>query len=698
MKSARELWRRAVAALRRGRSDREFEAERQAHLRLAADDLERRGVPPGEARRQARLSFGGQDAAVELQRDARGLPRLESFVRDFAYAWRGLRRDLGLACAAVLILAIGIGANTAVFSLVRPILLKPLPFTRADELVWIANTNTGGLSGATFQVDTYDGLRRRVTSIQDWTAYFAFSGFGNNTLVRRGDAEHVFIVDVAPRFFELLDVQPAIGRLFVEGEYQTNGPHAVLIDHAYWQRRFGSDPDLVGTTITINNQPALVVGVLPASFDFASVFAPGTRVDFFAPAILADMRPWGNTLAVVGRLAPGTSIDRTRDELAAAGPAVREAQPKLFPFGTNITPLQQHVSGSMRQPLSVLWGAVGLMTIDMKRDRADLLAEAVRRVRAIPGVTAAGVTDALPLDRNRSWAVHVPGHDYPNNRWPNAFAYVVGPGYLRAMGMSLIDGRDMGDTDTKDHAAVVVVSESLARVLYPGEDAVGKPAAINGQIGAGPTHTIVGVVADVRQNHLDEPSALQMYLPVAQSGGYSSDLVVRSSLAAGVLVPSVRRTLSSVDQTLLVTDARPATDLIDRSVSPRRLVVSLIGGFSLFALLLASLGIYGVVSYGVNQRVQEIGVRMALGATRGDVQRQVLAGALRLALAGVALGLAGALILSRIVASLLFDMSPTDAATFGWTALLLVTVAAFAAYLPAVRASRIPPMRALQGS
>lgn len=185
MSRLRRLWHRLMAAGRPAQLDRDFDAERRAHLDLAADEYERQGLSRDEARRRARLAFGGEAGAVELHRDVRALPSFEGLLRDLSYACRSLRRDAGLASAAVLILAIGIGANTAVFSLIHPILLKPLPFERAGQLVWVANVGTSGLSGATFQVGAYEGLQQQTRSFRDWTAYFAFSGFGNNTLVGR---------------------------------------------------------------------------------------------------------------------------------------------------------------------------------------------------------------------------------------------------------------------------------------------------------------------------------------------------------------------------------------------------------------------------------------------------------------------------------------------------------------------------------
>jgi putative ABC transport system permease protein len=799
---------------------------------------------------------------------------IEQIARDFRYACRSLRRDAGLAAAAIVILAIGICANTAVFSLIRPVLLEPLPFDRPEQLAWISNTGTTGLSGATFQVDTFEGLRKATSSFTDWASYFAFSDYGNNTLVDHGNAERVAVMETGPNFFQLLGIRPALGRLFTSQEALPNGGQVVLVSHDYWQRRFGARPEVVGSYVTINDQPTLVAGVLPASFDFPSVFAPGTRADLFTPAIFDELRHEGNTLALIARLAPGATIAGANAELDVVRRALGRSNPSLYPFGTRVSSLQDHVSGTMRRPLYVLWGAVALvllivcanvsnlllarsttrtkefavrlalgasrrrifqqlalegmvlallgaaigvplayaltesikqgvtlavpllhratvdpvalavtalislgtalifsvlpalrlaridpqaalvdqtrgttagrrhtwvrtalvvseiamasvlligagllarsllhlldanlgfrpgqasvMTLNVTSDRPDLttrLTEAARRIRAVPGVTAAGLTDALPLDRNRSWGLAVPGQIYRPGERPLGFVYIVSPGYLDAMGMSLQAGRNLADTDSADRPPVVVLSQSLARQLYPGQDPVGRPVQIFG----GPPHTIVGIVADVRQSRLDVSSAPQMYLPFAQGGGRPSDLVVRSTASIASLVPSVRRELAGLDPTLLVTDVRPVSDLVDRSASPRRLLASLLGGFSLFALLLASLGIYGVVSYDVSQRTQEIGVRMALGATGSDVRRHVLSGTMRIALLGTSIGLVGAFGLSRLIGSLLFDTSPADPVTFGSTAALLLGVAAVAGFLPALRASRIAPMRAIQG-
>ena len=804
---------------------------------------------------------------------------MESLGQDVRYAVRSFRREPAVAIIAAVILALGIGANTAVFSIVNPLLIKALPFPDADRLVWIANTGSTGLSGRTYRVDVFEEFQRNAKSFESLTAYFAFFGFGGQTLTGRGEPERLMAVDIGPRFFEVLGIQPASGRLFTAGEHHKGGPRAALLSHGLWHRRFAADPDLVGKAITINAEPVTVVGIMPAAFDFSSVFTPGAHVDMFVPADLDVMRPWGNTLSVIGRLRPGVPLAEARAELTTLMPRLLEQHKDWGRWGAALTDLKEQVSGRMRRSLLVLWAAVGfvllivcanlanlllarasargrefavrialgagrarlirqlltegvllstagaalgiplayaltawvtssdtlslpllhyvrvdttvlaatgviavltgllfamvpalkvsarapqsvlqehsrgavdsarhawirrglvvaeialaavllvgagllarsflnLLEVDLgfeptramaariefqrQTTREELLTltrELRRRVSELPGVEAAGLTDALPLDRNRSWGISVPGQVYPVGQRPATFVYVVGPGYFRSMGIGLRSGRDFSDHDvpegdTQQAHRIVIVNQTLARILYPGVDPVGRVATTGGT-----PLTIAGVVDDVRQSSLDEAPVSQMYLAWAQGGGAGLDLIVRTSLPSSSLVPTLRKTLADVDSRLMATDIRLIEDLVERAVSPRRFMVSLLAGFSLLALILASLGIYGVVSYSVTQRVPEIGVRMALGATAGDVRRQVLGDTLRLALVGIAIGTAASLALSRVVNSLLFSTSATDPLTFGLMVLLLGLVALVAGYLPARRASRIDPMQALR--
>jgi predicted permease len=687
-------------------------------------------------------------------------------------------------------------------------------------------------------------------------------------------------VDIGPRFFEVLGVHAARGRLFTAEEHKRGGPRAAILGDGLWRRRFAGDPSIVGGAITVNGEPVTVVGIMPAEFDFSSVFTPGTQVDMFVPAVLDVMRPWGNTLSVIGRLKPGVTLAEARAEFAAMLPRLRRENPEMWGIGAVLMDLKDEVSGRMRRSLFVLWAAVGCVLLivcanlanlllarasargrefavrialgasrarivrqlltegivlsalgaalgiplaygltawvtssqtlslpllhyvrvdttalaataiialatgvlfamvpalkvsarspqsvlqeqgrgaadsarhawirrslvvaeialaavllvgagllvrsfiqlldvqlgfeparaiaarielqgDVPRDQqARIGAEVVRRVSQLPGVEAAGLTDALPLDRNRTWIIFVPGQAYANNQRPLTFVYVVGPGYFRAMGIRMKAGRDFNDSDMPDakgeapRPRPVIVNETIARMLYPGQDPIGRPAMTGSQ-----PLTIVGVVADVRQTSLDEAPAAQMYLAIAQGGGAGPDLIVRTALPTSALVPSLRRALADLDSRLMATDVRLVGDLVDRAVSPRRFMVSLLGGFSLLALILASLGIYGVVSYGVSQRVPEIGVRMALGASAGAIRRQVLGETLWLAAAGIAIGAAASFAMSRAVGSLLYATSAHDPISFVIMVIALGAVALIAGYLPARRASRIDPMRALR--
>ncbi|HUB33786.1 MAG TPA: ADOP family duplicated permease, partial [Bryobacteraceae bacterium] len=320
-------------------------------------------------------------------------------------------------------------------------------------------------------------------------------------------------------------------------------------------------------------------------------------------------------------------------------------------------------------------------------------ADVLRRARAVPGVEAAGLSDALPLGRNRSWGAGVKGQTYPPGRYPDAFVRVVSDGYIGAMGIPLREGRDLSEHDDPNSAPVIMINETMARTLFPGHSALG------GVILACGERRVVGVVGDVRHLALEQGSGMEMYLPIRQCNDFSSvDLVVRTHVDPTQLAAPVRAALAPIAPDLPGKDFRILQSLVDKAVSPRRFVVLLLGGFAAFALVLASLGIYAVVSYSVNQRTQEIGIRMALGASAVQLQADIVSHSLRLAAAGILLGAAASWLLARALAGLLYGITPGDPATFLGMALVLAAVAAIAGYLPAFRASRIDPASALRAS
>jgi predicted permease len=804
---------------------------------------------------------------------------LDTILQDLRYAFRTLRRDKGFAAFAILIAGLGIGASCTVFSVLNTLLLHTVPFREPERLVWVANHDDSGLSGQTTQVGAFLDLRERSRSFSDLAAYFAFYGMGDNLLSGSGEPERLTGVQVSANFFQLLGVQPQIGRLFTADECKWHGPKAALLSHGLWERRFGADTAIAGRTIVINNQPYTVAGVLPATFDFASVFAPGSRIDLFFPFPLTpETNRWGNTLAIVGRLKPGVGIGAAQAEIRVLAAQITAAHPERNHFEGNLRPLADHVSGRIRLALLVLAGAVAVVMLIVCANLSNLLLartaarqkeialrtalgagrwrivrqmltegivlsasgaglgialafagtrglahlqtvsipllasvrvdpaalgftvalavltgvvfglapalqvrstalhdalkdtnrgstggkprvwlrsalvvseiafacvllvgacllvrsfirvldvnlgfqpenavtvriepdtptptqaqlnayfdDALRRVREIPGVHAAGLTDSLPLGMNRSWGAGEKGHTYPRGEYPDAFVRVVSDGYVKAMGIPVLAGRDISERDTAATDPVIVINQTMARTLFPGEEPLGR--VIGGVCG---DRHVVGVVGDVRHLALEQASGNEMYLPMRQCRDISSvHLVVRSTLPTGQLAAAVRAALKPIAPNIPGSDFLVLQQLVDKSVSPRRFIVLLIAGFAVFALILASLGIYGVISYSVNQRTQEIGIRMALGASAGALQAGILMRTLTLAGIGMMAGAAASWLLARAFAGLLFQVTASDPLTFLAMLLVLTTVTAIAGYLPARRASRIDPSVALRAS
>ncbi|MGC9950561.1 MAG: ABC transporter permease [Bryobacteraceae bacterium] len=806
-----------------------------------------------------------------------GLSILDSVLQDLRYTFRTLRRDSGFAAFAVLIVGLGIGASATVFSVVDALLLRPLPFRDPERLVWIANHDTGGLSGQTTQVGHLLDLREHNRSFADLAGYFAFYGVGDNLLSGHGEPERLSGVPVSENFFQLLGIQPQLGRLFTPAECKWNGPKAVLLSHGLWIRRFGSDPGIVGSTLTINDAPVTVAGVLPASFDLASVFAPGSQFDLYFPFPLSsETNRWGNTMAIVGRLKPGVGVGVAQAELKILAAQIARAHPERNDFEGHLTTLAEHVSGRIRPALLVLVFAVGVVMLIVCANLSNLLlartatrqkeiairaalgaarsrlirqmvtesvalsccgallgvllaaggthilahlealsipllvnvhtdfavlafclmaavltglvfglapalhvpanalddalkdtargstagrsrnwirgvlvvseiafacvllvsagllvrsflrvlevnlgfqpehaatvrvdpdaryatdalpayfAEVLRRIRDIPGIQAAGLTDALPLGRNRAWGSPAKGQVYPPGKFPDAFVRVVSDGYFKAMGIALVAGRDISERDGPSTEPIIAINETMARTLWPSRNAVGEVVFACGE------RRVVGVVGDVRHLALEQDSGMEMYLPIRQCRDFSSvDLVVRSNLPPAELALNVRAALKPIVPNLPGKSFRNLQQLVDKAVSPRRFVVLLLSGFALFALLLASLGIYGVVSYGVNQRTQEIGIRMALGASASRLQAGIIGQTLGLAAVGMLLGAVASLLLARALGGLLFGVTARDPLTFLAMPAVLTVVAAIAGYLPARRASRIDPAIALRAS
>jgi len=790
-----------------------------------------------------------------------------------------MRRDYGFAIFAILIVGFGIGASCTIFSVLNTILIRPLPFRDPGRLVWIANhtDDTNNMSGKTVQVNYLLDYRKLNKSFEDLGAYMAFYGPGDAKLIGDGQPERLTSVPVTQNFFPLLGVEPRLGRQFSAEECKFNGPRVTMLSDSLWRRRFGADPNIVGKALKFDGGPVTVVGVLPASFDFGTIFAPGTKVDMYEPFPLTpETNRWGNTLAIVGRLKPEASLGTAQAEAAILGPQLQRENPKMNEFDPKLSMLPAHVSGRLRPALLVLASAVGVVMLIVCANLSNLLlarsaarqkeiairvalgaerlhllrqiltesvllscsgavlgvglafagarvlaqlsamkiplltgvhvdgaalsfavpiavatglvfglapawsaskvtlhdalkdsnrgssqgrghawmrsalvvaeislacvlltgagllirsflrvldvnlgfapehatalridpndsyktqeqknayfTEALHDVMNVAGIQAAGLSDALPLGWNRSWGFAAKGVQYKAGQYPEGFPRIITEGYFHAMGIPLKAGRDFTERDTKEVLNVIILNETAARTLFPGQDPIGQIVLADR-----PERTVVGVVGDVRHMTLEEGSGNEFYIPMRQTQDYGVvDLVVRSSLPTTELAPRLREALRPIEPNLPTSNLRTMQTVVDRAASPRRFVVILLGGFAAFALILASLGIYAVISYSVNQRRNEIGIRMALGASPAMVRQLILSETMRLAGVGAVIGLAGALIAGQLATSLLYGVTATDPLTFAAMIAVLGAVAALAGYLPAMRAARIEPVTLLR--
>jgi predicted permease len=299
---------------------------------------------------------------------------LDTFLRDLRYTFRTLRRDAAFTTFVILIAGLGIGASSTVFSVVNTLLLRPLPFVEPEQLVWIANRDTSGLSGQTTQVGHMLDLRERTRSLSALAGYFAFYGVGDNLLSGSGEPERLSGVPVSDNLFDALGVRPQLGRFFNADEGKWNGPNAVVLSNGLWRRRFAADPSIVGTSLTLNDEPHTVVGVLPDSFDFGAVFAPGRHFDLYFPFPLSpETNRFGNTMAMIGRLKPGVPAGEAQAEIRTLAAQITAEHPERNSFEGHVRPLADHVSGRIRLAVWVLAGAVGMVMLIVCANLSNLL-------------------------------------------------------------------------------------------------------------------------------------------------------------------------------------------------------------------------------------------------------------------------------------------------------------------------------------
>jgi putative ABC transport system permease protein len=883
---------RLTSLLRKGSAERELAREIESHLALLKDDFERRGLSPEDAKRAARRAYGGVEQAKELHREARSFVWIEHIVRDLGYGARNLWRTPGFTAVALLALALGIGANTAIFGVVNAVLLRPLPYKDADRLVTILHYGVNPVATA-----NYIDWRDQSHSFEAMAAADAWSAnLTNRDPSDSNPAEHLAGLKVTQNLLPLLGIEPLLGRWFIPGEDQEGAEHEVVLSYRLWQRRFNGDRNLVGNPIVLNGEAYTAVGVMPPSFKFAPFWA--IHAELWVPDAFGNSihERGGNHLRVFGRLKPGITLAQARADMATVSARLEKEYP-----ATNrdivVRPLKENVVGKIETPLLLLLGAVGFVlliacanvahmllarTSDRQKEIAvrvalgasrarvmgqfmteNLLLAAVgaaaglllalagtkalvalspayiprvetiaidnhavlflisitvltalvfglmpamhaaagnlshslkdggrgdsdglrrnqlrsflvasefalafmlligagltirsffalesvdpgfnphnvlsmvvsvagtqeaephrrslfyrallQKIRTLAGVESVGAINHLPLAGDL-WdrGFEIDGRPKPRpGEGPDAIYRIVMPGYFETMRLPLKRGRFITGQDDMHAPGVVIINERAAREYWPGQDPLGQRITIpGGDSGQTIRLTVIGVMANAKQADWASDSDPEMYLAALQSPDFLGDnaapiashmtyitLVVRTVGNPADLVPAVERTVRSFDRNLPISEVVTMDGAIAEANAEPRFEMFLLGVFGAVALVLAAIGIYGVMNYSVSKRTREIGIRISLGASRADVLRMVLRQAMLQALAGTAAGIAGAVLLSKLMTKMLYGIQPTDPLTFGGVTLVLAFAALLATSMPARKAAQIEPIVALR--
>ena len=870
------------ALLRKGQMERELEEELRVHLEKEVEQNVARGMNAEQAHLSALRSFGGVERVKEESRDSRGVRFLEELGQDLRYGARMLVKNPGFTVVAVITLALGIGANTSIFSVVNAVLLRPLPFENPDQLVmiWQTNLQRGVLRDPVSLPNLIDWQQQSHTFGE--IAAFNPRGF---SLTGTGEPEHLPGTFVSVELFPMLGANPLVGRNFLPDEGRPRGNRAVIISFALWQRRFGGDPNLVGKSLTLNGALYTVVGIMPAKFQFPiQGLFPIPVSELWAPLAIdpAQVNRGNSELFIIGRLQPGVSIEEAQAEMATIAQRSAEQHPDFNrDLGVYIVGYHQQLTGKMRAALLILLGAVAFVLLIACANVANLLlARAAARQRELAIRTALGagrsrlmrqlltesmllsllggalglalalwnfdaIVAALPAHMPRAaeiqvdWQVLVftfvvavmtgvifglvpalqayrlnlsealkesggkgtPGFvrhrvrsllvvteialalvllvgaglliksfhrlqqvnagfnpenvlsvpvAIPQSRYPdgNARAAFINrimekmkalpgvqavagvtilplsgeyssasfivegqtvsperrnvanrraatPDYFRVMSIPIVKGRSFTEQDHFDAPAVVIINESFGRLYFPDEDPIGK-RIISPASSDGIPMTIVGVAGDVRNGGPEDEPRPEFYYSYFQNPIPFMFMAIRTAAEPSGLIPAIRREIWSEDKDLPLANISTLEQLLSKTIAQHRFNLLLLGLFSGLALVLAVVGIYGVVSYAVTQRTHEIGIRLALGAQQGDVRKLVIRQGMIQVVAGIAIGLSGALALTRLMKSLLFGVSTTDPLTFVGLSLLLIVVAFVACWIPARRATKVDPLLALR--
>jgi predicted permease len=882
------LWHRARELMRTlfrpGQVDRDLDDELADWLETLAARYRARGASDAEARRLAAIEMGGVAQVKEEARSVRNGVQLESTVLDVRYAVRALRRTPAFAAAAVLTFALGIGATTAIFSVVKVVLIEPLPYRHADRLAFIwADVTDLGYPHAPLAGPELAEFQERASSFELLGGIWAT----NATLGGVGDPEQLRIATVTPEFFAVLGVDAALGRTLALPDFgQPVTP--VLLSHALWARTFGADLQVVGRSMTLNDRPAIVAGVMPR--DFELLFPPDSavppNVEAWVPgsARLASQSRGQQYLRVVGRLKSSVRMESAVQEVATIGASMIGANAASYSPGwrfyavgmkdDTVRPLRPavlaifggvlillviacvNIAGllivraagrrretSMRLALgashtrllrqclveglllaatggalgvlaayggvrvfarlapasltriqatdldlgvlafaagaSLVWGLAFSMLPWLEVRRVDLVSALqhggratagrasarlrsglvvaqvalgvvlmvgaallartfwqlvrldpgfrpehaltfriappfqryrpldgmnafhrtlIERLRALPGVTSVGSVSHLPYDELPNWATpYLPVGETDGTKAGLADTRAVSPDFFDAIGATLLAGRVFAEEEGTPAVMPVVIDDQMAQRLFGADNAIHRRFQVDL---AGTERMsvmeVIGIVRHLRHRSLMDPGREQLFVSSRLWPRNPASYVVRTTSEPAVLAPAIRDVARGLDAALPVYDVRPIDDYVAAARAPSRFTMVIALTFAGVALVLACIGVYGVVAYAVGRRAQEFGIRRALGAGPGAIVRLVLLDATRLGLAGVVLGAGAAYAFAHLLSSLLFGVTPTDPLAYSAALGTLGLSVLVASWLPARRAAAAPPMEALR--
>ncbi len=870
-------------------SDREMAEEIESNLQMHIEDNLRAGMSAEQARRAALLRLGGLEQTKEICRERRGLPALETLWQDLRFAARMMRKSPGFTAIAVLTLALGIGANTAIFSIVNAVILRPLPYPDSSRLVTF-NTKTAIFPAFTLGLTwpAFQEIRMQAGSLEQTTAYWEM----DRTLTGVSQPLVLSVAGVSDNFFETLGARAVQGRLLSDQDQKAGQDRVAVISDTLWRTRFARDPAAIGRPLILDRQVYTVTGVAAPGFAFPE------KTDVWVPISLdaiTQQNPTFFRLGVLGRLRTGATIEALRGELTTIVPRLAEQLNKEKPdlkgdyrllaetlldnrvayartgylvllaaatlvlliacanltslllargWGRNrelalraalgaspgrlrrqvlvescllgllgglagvalaaggvtvfsaIAPAETPRLSEISADWTLLWFALAVSLVSgvvfglaparraARMAPNELLKEGsggsgggrsrfgnlvgveevalafilligstlmvqtlANLLRQNPGFRTSHLLtfdlpqpDSLSLDAKGAEGLArrettnlkailadvqgVPGVEdvvasdhsvlgsltYSNAgvKLEGALAEkaIIGngiserhisPGYLRALGISLLRGREFENHDERDAPRVILVNEAMAREFWGTLDVLGKHISVSQDAKGEPEwNEIVGVVANARDVSIDEQPTPEYFLCLYQWNSGSQHLIVRTKTNPEALADTISRRIWAVNPDQPVTNVTTLTRTVAESVGDQRLRAELLGVFAGLGLALALLGVYGVLSYSVARRTQEIGVRMALGAARRDVLRMVLRQGLTLVALGAVIGSAGALAAGRLIASELYGVTPSDPWTFSGGIALLLAVGCLACWIPARRATHVDPMVALR--